>query len=359
MFRDARALDRQRTASSFNQAMRRYAAGTERWYTGTVDSVDTRLANCERLLHYASATVARLPISDSGHYIQAAERLDSDRRSLIALREDLLTGAAGREDVTGPPGWRSARVPDAYDTIPELNTGPTGQEPKPAPTGTKFDPRALKEINKGADPEQGYQHRTQQTHDDISQRYPDLAGPNLPDDPEDIANRQELGHDPAWATEMQQNLQQLKMQEMQRAHQREREMEQQRDHPSGHAERWRADQPYATSFDTHATPGQMSLFNDSSDQDLPKLAGTDRRWVTLEAAKFVAANADCLDDSHELAVRAANHADIQTSTFPRARSAAISEAFVGRVTDLGRQSYRPPVRTAAAFQDFDPQALFL
>jgi hypothetical protein len=38
------------------------------------------------------------------------------------------------------------------------------------------------------------------------------------------------------------------------------------------------------------------------------LAGTDRRWVTLEAAKFIAANPDSLDDSHEMAVRAHNYA---------------------------------------------------
>jgi hypothetical protein len=38
------------------------------------------------------------------------------------------------------------------------------------------------------------------------------------------------------------------------------------------------------------------------------LAGTDRRWVTLESAKFVAANTDTLDDSHELATCAHEYA---------------------------------------------------
>jgi hypothetical protein len=90
------------------------------------------------------------------------------------------------------------------------------------------------------------------------------------------------------------------------------------------------------------------------------LAGSDRRWVTLEAAKFVAANTDTLDDSDELATRAAHHAALHTSTFTPARSRAVTAAFVGAVEELGRAQYRPAVKKAAAvYQDFDPQAMFL
>ena len=107
MFRDARVADRQRTATSFGQALSRYAQDA-RWFDGSVGSVDRRLAQCERLLHAARVTVARLSITDSARYLTAAEHLSEDRLVLQGMRDDLLTGAANREDVVGPPGWRTA-----------------------------------------------------------------------------------------------------------------------------------------------------------------------------------------------------------------------------------------------------------
>ena len=90
------------------------------------------------------------------------------------------------------------------------------------------------------------------------------------------------------------------------------------------------------------------------------LAGEDRRWVELESARFVAANRDTLDDSHELAVRAHNHAAAKTSTLTRQRSAAVCEAFVRQVTKLGEQQYRPaPRRTAAINTNFPDSLLYL
>lgn len=90
----------------------------------------------------------------------------------------------------------------------------------------------------------------------------------------------------------------------------------------------------------------------------PKISGADRRWVDLESARFVAANRDTLDDSHELAVRAHNHAAAATSTFTRQRSAAVCEAFVRKVTKLGAQQYRPaPQRTASAPNTNFPDSL--
>lgn len=91
-----------------------------------------------------------------------------------------------------------------------------------------------------------------------------------------------------------------------------------------------------------------------------RLAGADRRWVELESARFIAANRDTLDDSHELAVRAHNHAAAKTSTFTRQRSAAVCEAFVRKVTQLGEQQYRPaPQRTAAINTNFPDSLMFL
>jgi hypothetical protein len=124
------------------------------------------------------------------------------------------------------------------------------------------------------------------------------------------------------------------------------------------------------------TPEQLDNFNQVADQEMAQghghttnkpdrfsslLDGSDRRWVILEGAKFVAANTDTLDDSHELAVRAYDYAALKTSTFTPRRSALVCRAFVAKVIDLGKQAYRPPVvrRTAAAFVDFDDSAMYL
>ena len=109
MFRDARLADRQRTAQSFEKSLSTYAKTAEKWFDGTVGSVDARLVQCDRLLHSTRFTVARLDIADSSRYLTAAERLGEDRRALEALRDDLLSGAANRGDVAGPPGWRTAK----------------------------------------------------------------------------------------------------------------------------------------------------------------------------------------------------------------------------------------------------------
>ena len=98
MFKDARALDRQRTATSFDRALSVYTKTAESWFDGTVGSVDRRLAQCDRLLHTTRATVARMTISDSNRYLIAGEKLSDDRRVLEGLREGLLTGA---KDWTG------------------------------------------------------------------------------------------------------------------------------------------------------------------------------------------------------------------------------------------------------------------
>lgn len=209
MFKDARELDRTTTAASFDQALARYAAQAEKWFDGSVNSIDRRLSFCDRLLHSVRATVARLSTSESLRYLSAAEDLQRDRRSLASLREDMLTGASGRADGSGLPGQRTAK----------------------------------------------------------------------------------------------------------------------RNTPSG-----------------------------------GNLTGTDRRWVELESARFLAANHEVAADADELSIRAAHHAELKTSTFTPARSQAVTREFVAKVVDLGRQVPVPTtVKTAAvtAPADIDPQAMFL
>lgn len=208
MFKDARELDRQRTASSFSQLMEKYAAGAEKWFDGTIASVDRRLDFCDRLLHSARFTVGRLSSTTaSSQYLNAMKSLSEDRLTLTALRDDMLSGASDREDVSGLPGQRFAK------------------------TST----------------------------------------------------------------------------------------------PSGGG-----------------------------------LSGSDRRWVELESAKFVASQTDVLGDLQELSIRARHHAEVKTSTLTPLHSKTVTRAFVARVSELGKQSYVPrTVRTAAVMPDVAPEAMFL
>lgn len=359
MFRDARQLDIQRTAATFEQAVGRYADQSESWYDGSAGSIDRRLSQCDRLLHSARATVSRLSIADSNRYLRVAQVLDEDRRSLEGLRHDLLTGASSREDVVGPPGWRTARrtadLDDAHrsydpvmagghDPSPYTNEGPTGYntpEDVPTPMHPSIFPQGLEEeISKpGYDPEAANAVRTDQTHQNILQRYPDLAQPGQ--DPEDAENAKWLAPptpDPGIAH----NVEHSNQLNMQRARGQERTDRAQKGWQQAHPPAKPAPQPGQ----------QLSLF--------AGLDGVDRRWVTLQAASFVAANGDTLDDSHELATRAHHYAQVKTSTFTANRSEAICRAFVATVTTLGRESYRPSsVRTAAVDVGFDPQMMFL
>lgn len=304
MFRDARALDRHRTASAFDAALEYYAAAKETWFNGSVDSIDQRLASCDKLLHSARATVARLSIADSGRYLHAAEELDADRQALASLRADLLTGASGRADVTGPPGWRTADRPGSWYQGTEeqgLGSNPHGMHPNNYTSRQEFlDAANLRSYLQ-----------------DASDQHPGAGDYPVPDD---------IGSQSV--------------------------------PPGGGYQPRPVDPDYKKLlWEKHAPGGGK----DEADERgfYAALAGADRRWVTLEAAKFVAANTDALDDSHELATRAAAYADIKTSTFTKKRSAAISRAFVAQVGELGKRSYRPTVKQAAVYEDFDPQVMFL
>lgn len=91
-----------------------------------------------------------------------------------------------------------------------------------------------------------------------------------------------------------------------------------------------------------------------------KLAEVDRRWVELEAAKFARENEGA--DAEELRIRAANHADVATSTFGKDRAEAITAAFADRVVELSPEPRRKVDRRTAAkntYQDFPAELLFV
>lgn len=212
MFRDARTLDVQRTAASFDTAMERYAAHQEDWFDGSVGSIDTRLAACNQLLHRVGATVARMNMTDAHRYLSAVEDLSADQAALQDLRYAMLTGAAGREEPED----------HARGTVPGSPAEAWGHQRNLIDRAQGGDPAAIEEIE------------------------------NLSPD--------------SWI--------------YQRFHEGSRQA--------------------CNDFDSDHHPKVPKTKLDKKQ----KLSGTDRRWVTLEAARFVAANASTCDDPHELATRA-------------------------------------------------------
>jgi hypothetical protein len=95
----------------------------------------------------------------------------------------------------------------------------------------------------------------------------------------------------------------------------------------------------------------------------PKIATTltpgERRWVTLESAKFVADHEDARHNVAEMAERARRHAEVATSAMDRPR--VLTAAFEREVATIVRMTPRP--RTASkerpVFADFPDSQLFL
>jgi len=92
--------------------------------------------------------------------------------------------------------------------------------------------------------------------------------------------------------------------------------------------------------------------------DPSKLSSADRRYVELEATKFLASRPGIPLD--ELKIQARYHAELETSTLPASRSRDITVAFVQRVGQLRRNSPRPRVASAPpAFTDAPDEFMFI
>jgi hypothetical protein len=85
--------------AEFTASLKNFRDSSTNWFDGTVRSVDQRLGRCARLLGAANAAAGLHPISESGQFIAAIQELSADRQALAGLREDLLTGGSGRENV--------------------------------------------------------------------------------------------------------------------------------------------------------------------------------------------------------------------------------------------------------------------
>ena len=109
MFREASAIDSERTAATVRSLYAKYTAD-ENWFTGTPDSVDRRIAQAKRIANAAKAACVRLSGRNVvSQYIALAHEMDTDRKALEGLRRDLLTAASDRDEVSsvdeliGPP----------------------------------------------------------------------------------------------------------------------------------------------------------------------------------------------------------------------------------------------------------------
>lgn len=92
------------SARTFTATLTEFRQKSDSWFDGTVESVDRRLSRCSKLLHVAQSSAGEDP---AAHLAVIAE-LSTDHTALKKLREDLLTGASGREAGYTPPGRRLA-----------------------------------------------------------------------------------------------------------------------------------------------------------------------------------------------------------------------------------------------------------
>jgi hypothetical protein len=96
---------RQRAAISPATQWRRES---ENWFDGSVESVDSRLAACDRLLAGAREQIANDGFgAGTRKHIGAIEDLEQQRHVLAGLRHDLLTAASDRGEF-GAPQQRQA-----------------------------------------------------------------------------------------------------------------------------------------------------------------------------------------------------------------------------------------------------------
>jgi hypothetical protein len=105
-------------------------------------------------------------------------------------------------------------------------------------------------------------------------------------------------------------------------------------------------------FEEHASDG---YFTTQRAED--KLSSQDRRYVELEATRFVASRPGIPVD--ELKIQARYHAELETSTLPASRSRDITAAFCQRVAQLHRAP-RPRVASVPpAFTDAPDEFMFI
>jgi hypothetical protein len=218
---------------SFEQPLDKWHRTARTWFDGSVESVDSRLADCRKLLASSMAAVGSNWGSEASYpHIDRIASLRDQQRVLEAQRESLLT--AGNDRDAGRHDFSDQHYQDVGSFIKE-HGDPGEVHAKPKLLRNWDGPRGAMEEDFGSPPQEPGRHRA-------------------------------------------------------------------------------------------------------------NLSPADRRYVELEAAKFVANNPGV--DRDELVTRAAHKAQVETSTYSPARFRAVTAAFCQRVAQLHRPA--PRQRTAAA-----------
>jgi hypothetical protein len=339
----ARSIDNQATATTFRAAYVRYASEAEAWFDGTPQSIDGRIARANRLTHLAKESVARQGM-DADKLASIAE-LQADVKALTALRHDLLTAGADREDTSPIAGVHIAAVCTC--------SGPTHAEADPDcprhralgnPKFTNDKPRSRdRKANCGDDEEyKGGEHDEdgEQPNDYLfdeqgryrRERFKGKEGYRTAGSEWRSIECPECGSKPGdnctegsgnWADEGR------------------------FDHAPHEL---RTDPDVIAEYLEEFSPENVQHGEDQRNEGLRELADAivrggpreaglspdDRRFVVLESAKFLADNADT-DDVRELATRAQHFAQRVTSAYSAGRSQAVTTAFVRRVASAATQ----------------------
>lgn len=377
MFIESRAIDDRATAGSFRTAHQRYASDTDTWFDGTPQSIDGRIARARRLVHLAKESVARRGIQTDR--LAAISSLEADIRALTALRHDLLTGAIDREDNSPIAGVRiageghSGVSPETYEYI--KHKAENGGFAKSV--GGDSPEAVIDFLLRQQEGFKGTPHYERSHPDEMVKSWKAAEdyknSPDYRDITESLADKysrtarhdgdEDDDEDQDWANTWTDHNEQPNDYLFDEKGQYRRERFAPWKHPQGE---WDLDSHYRGLPDKGR--GKKEEAADYRDHNA-SLSTEDRRYVTLESSRFLAANTDT-NDVRELATRAMHFAQKVTSGTTQAQSGAITTAFVQRVADGATQrresaahlrqglAERPRQKTAS-LDSLPPEAMFL
>lgn len=95
---------RRHYATKQGETFAQWQREAETWFDGSLQSVDRRLAMCQRLLTAAEAKMARVGLrADDGNAMALVGALQTSKQALTELRHDMITGGS----------WRHEPVPES------------------------------------------------------------------------------------------------------------------------------------------------------------------------------------------------------------------------------------------------------
>ena len=110
-------------AAKASSAPAQWQREAEVWFDGSPESVDRRLALCEKMLHQARTRLAHDSFSKGARHLETIASLEVDKGALLALRRDLLTAAsdrkAGKHDTDPERPWKNTMADEPYFDLQE------------------------------------------------------------------------------------------------------------------------------------------------------------------------------------------------------------------------------------------------